>query len=65
MRQSIAAGGEEAMLLAHLVKHGQSTLDDLEVELAWDRKRVKRVRHRPQQVGAALRDDSSSNTRPP
>jgi len=57
VRQSIAAAsGDEAMLLAHLAKHGESTLDDLEVELAWDRKRVKRVRDRLQHVGAVVGD---------
>ena len=55
VRQSIAAvTGDEATLLAHLAKHGESTLDDLEVELAWDRPRVKRVRDRPQRVGAIV-----------
>jgi len=55
IRQSIAAAqGDEATLLAHLAKHGESTLDDLEVELAWDRKRLKRARDRLQRVGAVL-----------
>jgi len=55
VRQSIAAAtGDDATLLAHLAKHGESTLDDLEVELAWDRKRVKRVRDRLQRVGAIV-----------
>lgn len=55
VRQSIAAAtGDEATLLAHLAKHGESTLDDLEVELAWDRMRVKRVRDRLQRVGAIV-----------
>jgi hypothetical protein len=57
VRQSIAAAtGDEAALLAHLAKHGPSTLDDLEVELAWDRKRVKRVRDRLEHVGAVVGD---------
>lgn len=55
VRQSIAAvTGDEATLLAHLAKHGESTLDDLDVELAWDRRRVKRVRDRLQRVGAIV-----------
>jgi hypothetical protein len=55
VRQSIAAAiGDEATLLAHLAKHGESTLDDLEVELAWERRRVKRVRDRLQRVGAVV-----------
>jgi hypothetical protein len=57
VRRSIAAAtGDEAALLAHLAQHGESTLDDLEVELAWDRKRVKRVRDRLQRVGAVVGD---------
>jgi hypothetical protein len=57
VRQSIAdATGDEATLLAHLAKHGESTLDDLEVELAWDRKRLKRTRDRLQRVGAVVGD---------
>jgi hypothetical protein len=55
VRQSItAAMGDEATLLAHLAKHGESTLDDLEVELAWDRRRLKRARDKMQRVGAVL-----------
>ena len=55
VRQSIAAAeGDEAALLAHLAKHGESTLDDLEVELAWDRMRLKRARDKLQRVGAVL-----------
>jgi len=57
VRQSMAgATGDEATLLAHLAKHGESTLDDLEVELAWDRKRLKRTRDRLQRVGAVVGD---------
>lgn len=57
VRRSIGeATGDEAALLAHLAKHGESTLDDLEVELGWDRKRVKRVRDRLQHVGAVIGD---------
>ncbi|TME54600.1 MAG: hypothetical protein E6I58_12150 [Chloroflexi bacterium] len=55
VRQSMAAAtGDEATLLAHLAKHGESTLDDLEVELAWDRRRIKRARDKLQRVGAVL-----------
>jgi len=57
VRHSIAgATGDEATLLAHLASHGDSTLDDLEVELGWDRKRIKRVRDRLQRVGAVIGD---------
>jgi hypothetical protein len=55
VRQSIAeATGEEAQFLDHLAKQGESTLDDLELELGWDRKRVKRVRDRLERVGAVI-----------
>jgi hypothetical protein len=55
VRHSIAdASGDEARFLDHLAKHGESTLDDLELELGWDRKRVKRVRDRLQRVGAVI-----------
>src|SRR5690349_13388877 len=55
VRQSIAnATDDEARFLDHLAKHGESTLDDLELELGWDRKRAKRVRDRLQRVGAVI-----------
>ncbi len=55
VRQSIAAAtGDDATLLAHLAEHGESTLSDVEVELGWDRKRVKRVRDRLERVGAVI-----------
>lgn len=57
VRRSIAtATGDDASLLAHLGAHGESSLDDLEVELGWDRKRLKAVRERLQRVGAVLGD---------
>jgi len=57
VRRSIAeAEGDEATLLAHLAEHGESTLDDLQVELAWDRRRLKRARDKLQRVGAVLAD---------
>jgi hypothetical protein len=66
VRKSIAgATGDDASFLAHLAKHGESTLDDLEVELGWDRKRLKSVRDRLQRSGAVVghglvfEDDSS------
>src|SRR5262249_27734833 len=40
VRQSIAeATGDDAAFLTHLREHGESTLDDMEVELGWDRRR--------------------------
>ena len=55
VRQSIAdATGDDATFLAHLAKHGDSMLDDMEVELGWDRNRLKRVRDRLQRVGAIV-----------
>jgi len=66
VRKSIAdASGDDARFLAHLSRHGESTLDDLEVELGWDRKRLKSVRDRLQRSGAVVghglvfEDDSS------
>lgn len=55
VRKSIAeATGDGARFLDHLGKHGESTLDDLELELGWDRKRVKQVRDRLERVGAVI-----------
>ena len=55
VRQSIAeAEGDEAKFLAHLAKHGESTVDDMELELGWDRARLKRIRDRLQRVGAVI-----------
>jgi hypothetical protein len=66
VRKSIAgATGDDARFLAHLANHGESSLDDIEVELGWDRKRVKYVRDRLQRSGAVVghglvfEDDSS------
>ncbi len=55
VRSSIAAAsGDDATFLAHLAEHGDSTLDDMELELGWDRPRLKRVRDRLQRVGAVV-----------
>ena len=55
VRKSIAeATGDEARFLDHLGEHGESTLDDLALELGWDRKRVKQVRDRLERVGAVI-----------
>lgn len=49
-----AARGDERRLLDHLAAHGDSMADDIEVELGWDRKRLKRVRDHLQGVGAVI-----------
>ena len=55
VRSSIAAAtGDDAAFLAHLAEHGDSTLDDMELELGWDRPRLKRVRDRLQRFGAVV-----------
>lgn len=55
VRQSIAAAtGDDAAFLDHLAEHGDSTLDDMELELGWDRIRLKSVRDRLQRVGAVV-----------
>ena len=55
VRSSIAAAtDDDATFLAHLAEHGDSTLEDMELELGWDRSRLKRVRDRLQRVGAVV-----------
>ena len=55
VRRSIAAAtGDDATFLAHLAEHGDSTLEDMELEVGWDRPRLKRVRDRLQRVGAVV-----------
>lgn len=57
IRESIAlATGDDAAFLDHLGVHGDSTLDDMELELGWDRSRLKRVRDRLQRIGAVIGD---------
>lgn len=48
------ASGDEATLLDHLAKHGPSIPDDIQLELGWDRRRLKQVRVRLEGVGAVL-----------
>jgi hypothetical protein len=59
------AAGDEAVLLAHLAEQGASMSADLELELGWDRKRLKRARDRLERVGAVVSDglvfDDDSN----
>lgn len=57
VRQAIdAATGDEAKLLAHLARHGQSMAADVQLELGWDPKRLKSVRARLERVGAIVSD---------
>jgi len=51
-----SATGDEARLLDHLAVHGESAIDDVEVELSWDRRRSKRARDRLERVGAVISD---------
>jgi hypothetical protein len=59
------AVGDDALLLAHLAEHGASMSADLELEIGWDRKRLKRARDRLERVGAVVSDglvfDEDSN----
>ena len=57
VRGAIAAAvGDEATLLEHLAAHGPSTSEDIEVELGWDRTRLKRARNRLERLGAVISD---------
>ena len=57
VRQAIAAAtGDDARLLGHLARHGPSMAEDVEVELGWDRKRLKSARNRLERVGAVVSD---------
>ena len=57
VRQSIdAAAGDDARLLDHLARHGPSVPDDIQLELGWDRRRLKRARGRLERVGAIVSD---------
>ena len=66
VRRVIAdASGDDLLLLSHLAEHGASMSADLELELGWDRKRLKRSRQRLERVGALVSDglvfDDDSN----
>jgi hypothetical protein len=57
VRASIeAASGDDARLLDHLSRHGASMNEDIQLELGWERKRLKRARDRLERVGAVLSD---------
>ncbi|TMC14401.1 MAG: hypothetical protein E6J29_03390 [Chloroflexi bacterium] len=51
-----SAEGDDARLLEHLGRHGESMASDLELELGWDKKRLQRARNRLERVGAVLSD---------
>ncbi len=57
VRHEIAAAtGDEATLLDHLAEHGESTSQDIGLELGWDRRRLKTTRARLERVGALVND---------
>jgi len=57
VRQAIAAAtGDDAVLLEHIGKHGESMSEDIELELGWDRRRLKSARARLERVGALVSD---------
>jgi hypothetical protein len=51
-----SATGDEARLLDHLAVHGESAIDDVALELSWDRRRLKRARDRLERAGAVISD---------
>jgi len=55
-RAMAAATGDDLRVLEHLASHGASMNDDLELELQWDRKHLKRARNRLERVGAVVSD---------
>ncbi len=57
VREAIAAAdGDEAILLEHLGAHGESMKEDVELELGWDRRRLKSARTRLERMGALVSD---------
>jgi hypothetical protein len=57
VREAIrATTGDDALLLDHLSTHGASMSEDVQLELGWERKRLKRARDRLERVGAVLSD---------
>jgi hypothetical protein len=51
-----AATGDDARLLDHLAWHGPAMAEDVQLELGWNRKRLKSVRDRLERVGAVVSD---------
>jgi hypothetical protein len=57
VREAIAtATGDDAALLEHLADHGESMSEDIELELGWDRARLKAARNRLERLGALVSD---------
>jgi hypothetical protein len=57
VRQAMeAATGDDAALLEHLTDHGESMSEDIELELGWDRVRLKAARNRLERLGALVSD---------
>jgi hypothetical protein len=57
VRQRIqSAEDDDATLLDHLRRHGPSMTEDVQLELGWDVKRLKRVRNRLERLGAVVSD---------
>ncbi len=50
------ASGDDSDLLEYLGGRGPSMNEDVELELGWDRKRLKRARVRLEQFGAVISD---------
>jgi hypothetical protein len=55
-RAAETATGDEARLVRHLHEAGPSMNPDVELELGWDKARVKRARTRLERVGAVVSD---------
>lgn len=57
VRQAIAAAdGDDGRLLEHIARHGPSLNEDVQVELGWEPKRLKSIRHRLERAGAIVSD---------
>jgi len=57
VREAIAtARGDDAALLEHLEAHGESMSEDIELELGWDRARLKKARNGLERTGALVSD---------
>jgi len=55
-REMATATGDEARLLDHLSRQGASMAEDVELELGWDRARLRLARTRLERVGAVICD---------